>query len=66
MRCTEQQPAGDSAASATAEALPSALVPSTEAGPSRVFAQAKRKYEVDVVDREFCRKVNLALIVTNI
>ncbi|KGB77916.3 parafibromin [Cryptococcus deuterogattii R265] len=53
----KQQPAGDSAASATAEALPSALVPSTEAGPSKVSAQTKRKYEVDVVDREFCRKL---------
>lgn len=29
-------------------------------------AQTKRKYEVDVVDREFCRKVNLALEVINI
>lgn len=66
MRCTEQQPAGDSAASATAEALPSALESTVEAGPSRASAQAKRKYEVDVIDREFCRKVNLALKVTNI
>lgn len=28
-----------------------------EAGPSRVAVSAKRKYEVDVADREFCRKV---------
>ncbi|WVF68538.1 hypothetical protein IAT40_003306 [Kwoniella sp. CBS 6097] len=45
-----------SAASATAEALPSALE-SAEAGPSRSAAPNKRKYEVDVADREFCKKL---------
>lgn len=66
MRCTEQQPVGDSAASATAEALPAALELAVEAGPSKASVQAKRKYEVDVIDREFCRKVNLVLRVINI
>ncbi|WWC92935.1 uncharacterized protein L201_007898 [Kwoniella dendrophila CBS 6074] len=46
----------DSAASATVEALPSALQ-STEAGPSKPAAPIKRKYEVDVADREFCKKL---------
>ncbi|WWC95492.1 hypothetical protein V866_002356 [Kwoniella sp. B9012] len=45
-----------SAASATAEALPSALQ-SSEAGPSKPAAPVKRKYEVDVADREFCKKL---------
>ncbi|WVW86789.1 hypothetical protein I302_108843 [Kwoniella bestiolae CBS 10118] len=45
-----------SAASATAEALPSALQ-SSEAGPSKPAAAIKRKYEVDVADREFCKKL---------
>ncbi len=38
----------------------SALDSTAEAGPSRQTAPAKRKYEVDVVDREFCRKVSLS------
>ncbi|WWD20179.1 hypothetical protein CI109_104655 [Kwoniella shandongensis] len=50
-----------SAASATVESLPSALesatATTTEAGPSRPAAAPKRKYEVDVVDREFCKKL---------
>ncbi|OWT39442.1 parafibromin [Cryptococcus neoformans Bt1] len=53
----KQQPVGDSAASATAEALPAALESAVEAGPSKASVQAKRKYEVDVIDREFCRKL---------
>ncbi|WWC73546.1 uncharacterized protein I206_107518 [Kwoniella pini CBS 10737] len=44
------------AASATAEALPSALQ-SSEAGPSKPAAPTKRKYEVDIADREFCKKL---------
>ncbi|WVQ79261.1 hypothetical protein IAT38_001357 [Cryptococcus sp. DSM 104549] len=52
----KQQPI-ESAASATAEALPSSLAPTAEAGPSRPAAPVKRKYEVDVADREFCRKL---------
>ncbi len=48
------------AASATVESMPSALDSTAEAGPSRQTAPAKRKYEVDVVDREFCRKVSLS------
>lgn len=46
----------ESAASATVEGLPSALE-HVDAGPSKGNVLAKRKYEVDVVDREFCRKV---------
>ncbi|WVR08183.1 hypothetical protein IAU60_005229 [Kwoniella sp. DSM 27419] len=54
----EQEAEGQTAtaASATAEALPSALS-SSEAGPSRPAAPVKRKYEVDVADREFCKKL---------
>lgn len=37
----------------------SVAAPVTEAGPSRP-AQAKRKYEVNVADREFCKKVSLS------
>jgi parafibromin len=47
-----------SAASATVESLPSAL--DHEAGPSKVAAPVKRKYEVDVKDREFCKRVRRA------
>ncbi|WRT69552.1 uncharacterized protein IL334_006539 [Kwoniella shivajii] len=47
---------GVSAASATVEALPSALQ-SAEAGPSKPAAPIKRTYEVDVADREFCKKL---------
>ncbi|KAK8849549.1 hypothetical protein IAR55_004884 [Kwoniella newhampshirensis] len=50
-----------SAASATVESLPSALESATsttaEAGPSRPAAVPKRKYEVDIVDREFCKRL---------
>lgn len=46
------------AASSTVEAMPSVLDSATEAGPSRQTAPAKRKYEVDVGDREFCKKVS--------
>ncbi|ORY34845.1 RNA pol II accessory factor, Cdc73 family-domain-containing protein [Naematelia encephala] len=42
-----------SAASAAVEELNQ----QTEAGPSNTSAPAKRKYEVDVTDRDFCRKV---------
>ncbi|CAD6568176.1 MAG: accessory factor associated with RNA polymerase II [Tremellales sp. Tagirdzhanova-0007] len=45
------------AASTTVESLPLALDSAAEAGPSRQSAPAKRKYEVDVADREFCRKL---------
>ncbi|GFZ50052.1 hypothetical protein JCM24511_07805 [Saitozyma sp. JCM 24511] len=45
-----------SAASATVEALSTALESTAEAGPSKV-APVKRKYEVDVADREFCKKL---------
>lgn len=47
-----------SAASATVESLPSAL--DHKAGPSKVAAPVKRKYEVDVKDREFCKRVRRA------
>ena len=47
------------AASATVESLPSAL--DHEAGPSRTVAPAKRKYETDVADREFCKQVSFAV-----
>ncbi|RXK34873.1 parafibromin [Tremella mesenterica] len=40
----------------SAEGLSSALDLS-EAGPSRPAVPAKRKYEVDITDREFCRKL---------
>jgi hypothetical protein len=46
-----------SAASATVESLSTALESTAEAGPSKV-APVKRKYEVDVADREFCKKVS--------
>ncbi|WVQ75003.1 hypothetical protein IAR50_004611 [Cryptococcus sp. DSM 104548] len=53
---TKLQATEASVASATAEALPSALV-ATQSGPSSAAVPAKRKYEVDVADREFCRKL---------
>jgi parafibromin len=46
-----------SAASATVESVSVALEATAEAGPSKV-APVKRKYEVDVADREFCKKVS--------
>lgn len=49
----------DTAVSAGPEGLPSALDSSADAGPSRATVSVKRKYEVDVADREFCRKVCL-------
>ena len=52
------------AASTTVESLPLALDSAAEAGPSRQSAPAKRKYEVDVADREFCRKVSILLLIS--
>nr|ODN91090.1 parafibromin [Cryptococcus depauperatus CBS 7841] len=52
-----QQQQVESAASTTAETLPLSLVSDLSAGSSGPSAPVKRKYEVDVVDREFCRKL---------
>lgn len=49
------------AASATVEALPGALESTAEAGPSKPAAPAKRRYEVDHADLEFCKRVSWAL-----
>ena len=46
---------GATATSATAENLPIAL--ESEAGPSKTTAPAKRKYEVNQADLDFCKKV---------
>jgi parafibromin len=43
------------AASSVAEAVPLGL---DSAGMSKTAVPAKRKYEVDVVDREFCKRVS--------
>jgi parafibromin len=45
------------AAAPSADSLPAAAEASTEAGPSRTAPVPKRKYEVDVADREFCKRV---------
>lgn len=47
------------ARSTLAESIPAALETAAEAGPSKA-APAKRVYEVDVADREFCKKVRFA------
>ena len=46
------------AASATVESLPGALESTAEAGPSKPAAPAKRRYEVDQADLEFCKRVS--------
>jgi parafibromin len=47
----------ETATSATVEALPGALETTAEAGPSKPAAPAKRRYEVDQADLEFCKRV---------
>lgn len=44
----------------SAKVAPSAqaeVAPITEAGPSKQASVPKRKHEVDVADREFCKRV---------